>query len=64
MAATREETSSAEGVFDRGVTTAQGLLGKLFHSCEGDSKGSVHKVWGVILILVLVNFIISIVESK
>jgi hypothetical protein len=64
MAATTREETAAEGFFDRGVSATQGILGKIFHSCEGDAKGSVHKVWGVILILVLVNFIVSIVERK
>jgi hypothetical protein len=40
------------------------LLDRLFSSCAGDPKGSVHRAWGLSLLFILGYFIMSIVESK
>jgi hypothetical protein len=52
-----------------GQNTAQhggsgGILGKLFSSCAGDPRGSVHRAWGISLLFVVVYFVIAILESE
>jgi hypothetical protein len=39
------------------------MMDKLFASCSGDPKGSVHRAWGLSLLFVLGYFIFSIFES-
>jgi len=39
-------------------------LSKLFASCAGDPRGSVHRAWGVSLIFVILYFVLAIVESE
>jgi hypothetical protein len=39
------------------------MMDKLFASCSGDPKGSVHRAWGLTLLFVLGYFIFSIFES-
>lgn len=41
-----------------------GTLGKLFGSCAGDPRGSVHRAWGISLLFVVVYFVLAIVESE
>mmetsp|Transcript_18978 Transcript_18978/g.31477 ORF Transcript_18978/g.31477 Transcript_18978/m.31477 type:complete len:213 (-) Transcript_18978:160-798(-) len=38
------------------------ILSKVFASCAGDPKGSVHRAWGVSLIFLVIYFILSIFE--
>jgi len=44
--------------------TVSNVMNKLFASCAGDPKGSVHRAWGLSLLFVLGYFIFSIFESK
>ena len=53
-----------ESIYDRGYTVANGLLGKMFNSCADDPKGSIHRAWGISLILIILYFVLSILESK
>eukprot|EP00540_Astrosyne_radiata_P014597 CAMPEP_0116836838 /NCGR_PEP_ID=MMETSP0418-20121206/8321_1 /TAXON_ID=1158023 /ORGANISM="Astrosyne radiata, Strain 13vi08-1A" /LENGTH=189 /DNA_ID=CAMNT_0004466657 /DNA_START=57 /DNA_END=626 /DNA_ORIENTATION=+ len=39
------------------------VLSKLFSSCESDPKGSVHRAWGIVLLLLVVFFVVSIFET-
>jgi len=41
-----------------------GVLGKVFGSCAGDPRGSVHRAWGVSLLFILLYFILAILESE
>jgi hypothetical protein len=41
----------------------ESILSKVFASCAGDPKGSVHRAWGVSLIFLVIYFILSIFES-
>lgn len=41
-----------------------GYLDRLFSSCSGDPKGSIHRAWGVSLIFVILYFIVSMFESE
>jgi len=38
-------------------------LSKMFESCEEDPKGSVHRSWGVTLVMMVFFFVVSIFES-
>jgi hypothetical protein len=42
----------------------QGILSKLFSSCSSDPRGSVHRVWGISLLFVVLYFIVAIFESE
>jgi hypothetical protein len=41
-----------------------GVLGKIFGSCSGDPRGSVHRAWGVSLLFIVLYFILAIIESE
>lgn len=49
--------------FDRGVSSANGLLARVFSSCDADPKGSVHRAWGISLIFIVLYFVMAIIES-
>lgn len=53
-----------QSVYSRSYAAANGLLGRVFHSCADDPRGSVHRAWGVSLIFVILYFVISIIESE
>ena len=59
-----EDPEEEGGYYDRGVSTAHGLLNKLFASCAADPRGSVHRAWGVSLIFVILYFVVSLIESE
>lgn len=40
-----------------------GVLTKIFSSCQDDPKGSVHRAWGMSLIFILLLFVMSFLES-
>lgn len=47
-----------------GHDRADGFMGRLFSSCSGDPKGSVHRAWGLTLIFLVAFFVVSMFESK
>lgn len=49
---------------DEDESEKESVLSKVFASCAGDPKGSVHRAWGVSLIFLVVYFVLSIFESK
>ena len=49
---------------DPHVTAAQGMLGKLFMSCQKDPRGSVHRAWGISLLFVVLYFVVAVIESE
>jgi hypothetical protein len=42
----------------------KGILSELFSSCSSDPRGSVHRVWGISLLFVVLYFIVAIFESE
>lgn len=51
------------GAPGRFLHRADGILGKLFGSCSKDPKGSVFRGWIIAVVLILIYFVLSIVES-
>lgn len=47
-----------------GQATTNSIMTRLFASCAEDPKSAVHRAWGLTLILLVVFFIVSIIESK
>jgi hypothetical protein len=55
---------SHDTTYDRGVRATNGFLSKVFVSCAGDPKGSVHRAWGLSLLFAVLFFVLSVVESE
>ncbi|EEC48567.1 predicted protein [Phaeodactylum tricornutum CCAP 1055/1] len=53
---------SHDTTYDRGVRATNGFLSKVFVSCAGDPKGSVHRAWGLSLLFAVLFFVLSVVE--
>jgi hypothetical protein len=51
------------GAPGRFLHRADGILGKLFGPCSKDPKGSVFRGWIIAVVLILIYFVLSIVES-
>lgn len=41
----------------------EGILSQIFSSCATDPRGSVHRVWGISLLFVVLYFVVAIFES-
>jgi hypothetical protein len=60
----QDNDAEAASVYDRSYAAANGCLSRLFSSCSGDPRGSIHRAWGVSLLFILAFFVLSVVESK
>ena len=43
---------------------AEGILGRMYSSCEGNPLGAVHRAWGVSLIFIVIFFVVAIAEGE
>lgn len=59
-----DDDLSADGPVPRGMNVVKRTLNRMFTSCQGDPKGSVHRAWGISLLFIVLYFTIAIIESK
>ena len=59
-----DEYTQDESAGDSFTNRANGLLDRMFYSCQDDPKGSVHRAWGICLFFIVFYFILAIMESE
>ena len=64
VTSTASVVTETDGASYYGQATTNSILTRLFRSCSDDPKSSIHRAWGLTLILLVVFFVVAVIESK
>ncbi|KAL7577838.1 hypothetical protein ACA910_010585 [Epithemia clementina (nom. ined.)] len=62
IVSTASVATDIDGASYYGQATTNSILTRVFQSCSDDPKSSIHRAWGLTLILLVIFFIMSVIE--